>query len=347
LSIISGSKNQKAGKWKLGWMRFLRIIDELRITAKALLSTKHPFLAQIVPMRRCNLSCAYCNEFDNISESVPLSEVKQWLDCLADMGTSIVTVSGGEPLLHPELDDIIRHTRRRGMIAGIITNGFLLNRERIEQLNAAGLQYLQISIDNVMPDDVSKKSLKTLNGRLEMLSERALFKVNINSVLGGGVKNPEDALTIALRARELGFSSTLGIIHDHSGQLMPLAEREREIFEKIMKLKKGYSFSRLDKYQHDLAYGRQHDWKCRAGSRYLYICENGLVHRCSQQRGIPGVPISNYTAEMRWMEFLTRKECASGCTVGCVLRTGILDNWRVAQTLLPTGAAEQACMFHS
>src|SRR5258707_3268505 len=93
------------------------------------------------------------------------------LDALAAIGTSVITISGGEPLMHPDLDEIIRHIRMRGMIAGLITNGFFLNKERIERLNDARLEHLQISIDNAAPDEVSKKSLKTLDGRLEMLSE--------------------------------------------------------------------------------------------------------------------------------------------------------------------------------
>src|SRR5256885_679335 len=109
------------------------------------------------------------------------------------MGTSIITISGGEPLMHPELDKVIRHIRRRGMIAGLITNGFYLNKERTERLNEAGLEHLQISIDNVGPDEVSKKSLKTLDGRVVMLSKYAVVQVNINSVLGSGGKVPEDA----------------------------------------------------------------------------------------------------------------------------------------------------------
>ncbi len=143
-------------------------------------------------------------------QPVPLEEMKERLDILADMGTTIITISGGEPLLHPELDEIIRHIRKRGMMAGLITNGFFLNKERIERLNEAGLEHLQISIDNAVPDEVSKKSLKTLDGRLEMLSEFAVFQVNINSVLGGGVKNPEDALTD--RASRGGAR-----VHQHSG----------------------------------------------------------------------------------------------------------------------------------
>jgi hypothetical protein len=167
-----------------------------------------------------------------------------------------------------------------------------------------------------------------------MLSEWAIFQVNINSVLGSGVKNSEDALTIAHRALELGFSSTVGIIHDHSGQLKPLAPRDQEIFEEIMTLGKR-SFSRFNHFQHNVARGREHDWKCRAGSRYLYVCENGLVHWCSQQRGYPGVPLTDYTAEMRQREFLTHKGCAPRCTVSCVQQVGILDNWRAPQTLEP------------
>lgn len=307
---------------------------ELWMITKALGSKQHPILVHIIPMRRCNLDCTYCNEFDDTSEPVPLEEMKKRLDILAGMGTSIITISGGEPLLHPDLDEIIKHIRKHGMIAGLITNGFFLNKERIERLNDAGLEHLQISIDNAVPDEVSKKSLKTLDGRLEMLSEWAVFQVNINSVLGSGVKNSEDALKIAHRALELGFTSTVGIIHDHDGQLKSLAARDQEIFEEIMSLGKR-SYSRFNEFQHNVARGLEHDWKCRAGSRYLYICENGLVHWCSQQRGYPGIPLSQYTAEMRHREYYTHKGCAPKCTVSCVQQVGILDNWRAPQTLQP------------
>jgi MoaA/NifB/PqqE/SkfB family radical SAM enzyme len=316
-------------------VRFLRTrLRELRMIAKAMLSTKHPILVHIIPNRRCQLSCTYCNEFDDFSKPVPLEEVKRRLDILADMGTSVITISGGEPLLHPELPEIIRHIRRRGMIAGMITNGFALNPETIAKLNHAGLEHLQISIDNAVPDDVSLKSLKSLDGRLEWLAQYAVFQVNINSVLGSGVKNPEDALMIAHRAVELGFTSTVGIIHDHNGQLKPLGPRETEIFEEIMTLGKR-SFSRFNDFQHSVARGREHTWRCRSGSRYLYVCEDGLVHWCSQQRGYPGIPLAKYTEQMRQREYFTDKYCAPRCTISCVQQVAMLDNWRDPQTLRP------------
>src|SRR5215471_20473663 len=150
--------------------RRLRSVDrrlrESRMFARAMVSRHHPILAQIVPIRRCNLACTYCNEFDAVSAPVPIEEMRRRIDHLADLGTTIITINGGEPMLHPELDEIIRRIRRRGAIATLITNGYLLTPDRIQRLNRAGLDHLQISIDNVQPDDVSMKSLKVLDKKL-------------------------------------------------------------------------------------------------------------------------------------------------------------------------------------
>ena len=302
--------------------------------ARGLLSTRHPILAHIVPMRRCNLACTYCNEFDDFSSPVPLEKMKRRLDKLASLGTTIITISGGEPTLHPELDDIIRHIRRRGMIAGLITNGYFLTPERIERLNQAGLQHLQISIDNVNPDDVSKKSLKVLDSKLENLRRHAEFYVNLNSVIGGGIRNPEDAVTVSERAVELGFSTTLGIIHNERGRLKRLNETEMKIYEGL----RGYgklSYARFTKFRENLAQGRPNKWRCRAGGRYLYICEDGKVHYCSQQRGYPDIPLQDYTVQDIRREFSTPKSCAPYCTLACVQIIGLFDNWRSPQTIAP------------
>ena len=200
---------------------------------RGLLSTRHPLLAHVIPMRRCNLACAYCNEYDDFSPPVPMEDMVRWLDKLAALGTSIITISGGEPLMHPDIEGIIARIRHHDMIAGIITNGYLLVPKKIRSLNDAGLEHLQISIDNVNPDEVSMKSLKVLEKKLEYLAEYANFEVNINSVIGGGIKNPEDALEITAIAQRLGFSTSLGIIHDGSGQVKPLDRREARVYRKI------------------------------------------------------------------------------------------------------------------
>ena len=309
----------------------------VREFARGLVHTAHPLLVHIIPTRRCNIDCAYCNEYDQVSQPIPLDAMNERVDRLASLGTSVVAMSGGEPMLHPELDTIIRRIRVRGMIAGLITNGYLLSPKRIKALNEAGLDYLQISIDNVEPDDVSKKSLRLLDKKLQWLHDHAAFDININSVLGGGVRNPEDARTINRRARALGFSTSIGIIHDQAGRLKPLGALEREIFDEVSGQMRGVwqiaknLYSGVRGFQANLADGKRNRWWCRAGARYLYVCEDGLVHYCSQQRGAPGVPLAEYTVDDIRREFLTPKSCAPYCTIGCVHRCSTMDYWRKPQ----------------
>ncbi len=304
---------------------------ELGFLAKGLLSTDHPVLAHVIPMRRCNLSCSYCNEYDTYSDPVPLEVMNRRIEMLAGLGTSAIIISGGEPLMHPDLEKIIARIRRHGMLAALISNCYLLTKDRILALNDAGLEYLQVSIDNVTPNSISKKSLKVLDKKLVWLSEAAEFKININSVLGGGIQDPEDALRIGRRAVGLGFSSSLGIIHDERGTLKPLNPVEREVYFKMKRFgKRGYT--RLNYFQDKLVDGKANKWRCRAGARYLYICENGLVHYCSQQRGSPGVPLEQYTREDIRREYRTEKPCAPFCTIACVHQVATFDFWRDPQT---------------
>jgi MoaA/NifB/PqqE/SkfB family radical SAM enzyme len=312
---------------------------EMMMILKGLASTDHPVLAHIIPIRRCNLACAYCNEYDDYSKPVPLDVMKRRLDLLAGLRTTIITLSGGEPLLHPEVDEIVAHIRRQGIIAGMITNGYLLTADRIRRLNQAGLEHMQISIDNVTPDDVSKKSLKVLDKKLQLLAEHAEFHVNINSVVGGGIRNPKDALEVGRRAVELGFTSTVGIIHDSTGQLRPLKEAEREVYLRMKRMAKR-SYAQLNFFQDNIAHGRPNEWRCRSGARYLYICEDGLVHYCSQQRGYPAKPLEQYTVDDIRREFITVKGCAPRCTVACSHYTAYMDFWRAPQTIAGPGERE-------
>ncbi|HYE23621.1 MAG TPA: radical SAM protein [Clostridia bacterium] len=326
--------NRKQG-FRRRYLAAHRRVRELAMIAKGILSTDHPVMAHIVPIRRCNLSCAYCNEYDDHSKPVPIDVMKARVDHLSALGTTIITISGGEPILHPDLDELISYMRSKRIITGMITNGYLLTADRIQRLNRAGLDHMQISIDNLMPDEVSKKSLKVLDKKLQLLSEHADFHVNINSVVGGGIHDPHDALVVGRRARQLGFTSTVGIIHDGDGQLRPLAAYEREVFMKMKNLERRH-YSRLNYFQDNIAMGRPNNWRCRAGARYLYICEDGLVHYCSQQRGYPAKPLMEYTRDDIRREFLTEKGCAPHCTVSCVHQVSYMDFWRAPQTLQPT-----------
>lgn len=309
----------------------------VRILAKgvwALLDRNHPLLVHLIPMRRCNIACAYCNEYDATSAPVPAETLERRIDRLAELGSAVLTFSGGEPLMHPELETLVAHARRRGMLVTLISNGYFLSPERIRRLNQARLDHLHISIDNVEPDKTSKKSLRLLEPKLRWVEQLADFTVSINSVLGSGIRNPEDALVVARRARELGFMTSLGIVHDGHGQLRPLGPREMGVYRELRKLGRRGIFRFNPRFQDNLAMGKPNQWSCRAGARYLYVDEHGLVHYCSQQRGAPGVPLESYGREAIRREYYSKKSCAPFCTVNCVQQVGLLDNWRSPQSLI-------------
>ena len=310
--------------------RWNRLYRETRMVALALRSQRHPVLAHMVVTRRCNLACTYCSEFDDFSKPVPTEELFKRIDKLTALGTTVITMTGGEPLLHPDLDKVIARIRSHGIIAILVTNGYLLNVERIQRLNKAGVDHMQISVDNVKPDDVSKKSLKVLDKRLQWLAEHAEFRVSIHSVLGACTEHPEEAFTIAKRATELGLISTAGIVHDSAGQLKPLNPEQRDVLTRIDALSKGKGFSAAwhNPWRENLIRGLPNDWHCGAGGRHLYICEEGLVHYCMAQRGYPAIPLEAYTREDIERETKAKKDCAPYCTIFCIQRVALIDRVR-------------------
>jgi len=323
--------------------RVHRTYREVRLVGLALQSPRHPVFAHVVVTRRCNLACTYCSEYNTVSKPVPTAEMLRRIDRLAELGTTAITITGGETLLHPDLEQIIAHIRHHGIVVVMITNGYLLSVDRIKSLNRAGLDRMQISIDNLEPDKVSMKSLRVLDQKLRWLAQYAEFQIHIHSVVGAGTAKPADALVIAHRARELGLGSSAGIVHDPTGAMQPLSQESRDVIEEIERQSKPlFSFARHNPWRKNLIQGKPNDWHCPAGGRHLYICEDGLVHYCMAQRGYPAIPLEKYTQQDIDRESRTPKSCAPYCTIFCVHRIALVDqiraNPRQALTqLFPTG----------
>lgn len=320
------------------------LLSAARFLGRALGSRYNPLLAQVVVTRRCNLACGYCNEYDDFSPPVPTADLLARVDHLAMLKTASITFTGGEPLLHPELDRIIAAARAHRMIVTIITNGFRLTRAWIDRFNAAGLQGMQISIDNLEPDEVSMKSLASVKGKLALLAEHARFKVNVNSVLGISDERTKDVIEVAETAAHHGFQHSVGVLHDHTGMLKPLSPEQMRAYRQVTRISPsmvhGLNY-RL--FQGNLMHGRPNDWKCRAGARYLYVAEDGKVHWCSQQRGYPGIPLLDYSEDDIRREFHTEKSCSPTCTLSCVHQMSMFDRYRGRQTRPdPTQAAAAA-----
>ena len=303
-----------------------------RFLGRVVGSRYNPLLAQVVVTRRCNLACGYCNEYDDFSPPVPTANLLAWIDHLAGLKTASITFTGGEPLLHPDLDRVIKAARDHGMIVTMITNGFRLSRQWIDRLNEAGLQGMQISIDNIKPDDISMKSLSSVEGKLALLAAHARFKVNVNSVLGVSTERTQDVVAVATAAAKHGLQHSVGVLHDHTGTLKPLSPEQMRAYEQVTKISPSIVHGlNYWLFQKNLMHGHANDWKCRAGARYLYVAEDGRVHWCSQQRGYPGIPLLDYTIEDIRREYHTEKGCSPTCTLSCVHQMSMFDRYRGAQ----------------
>lgn len=285
-----------------------------------------PFFTQLVVIRKCNLSCTYCNEFDKTSEPVFLETLKQRAAKLKALGAFAICLTGGEPTMHPDFLELIRYCRHdlKFLRTSIITNGYYLTPELIQKLNDAGLQDMQISIDGVKPNDVTVKVLDALRKRLKFLQEHAKFNVIVSGVVGACP--PEESFEVIQFAKNMGFRPRVLLIHDHDGQVK-LSDEELRVYKRIKKMIPK-NFREISDYRDQIIHEGSAPFKCRAGSRYLYVDENGIVSWCSQTRHVFRKDLMAYTFQDLREQFYSHKTCQDKCTLGCVRSSSAYDNWR-------------------
>ena len=187
-------------------------------TAANLLFFKTPLEAQLIVTRRCNLSCGYCTEYDNYSPPVPLDTLKERIDAIHRLCVVNTSILGGEPLMHPEIVEIVEYCNRKNQVS-ITTNGFLLTEKLIKKLNDAGLSNLQISIDALDTDPTRyiQKSWQKLLPKLELLNKHATFDVHANVVLCESTKQTFQETVKKIRA--FGYHVSVGLVHSDKGQI--------------------------------------------------------------------------------------------------------------------------------
>ena len=165
------------------------------------------------------------------------------IDRLADLGTTIITLSGGEPTLHPDLDAIIRRIRERGAIATLITNGLLLTPDRISELNRAGLDYLQISIDNVAArrdfeeEPAGARPEARMAGRARRVRSHDQFRVGRGHSESGG-----RAGGVGGGRGNSGSPARSAFCTIMPASLKPLAPEQQSVYERFRQLETGRCF---------------------------------------------------------------------------------------------------------
>ena len=286
-------------------------------------------LVQLVVTRRCNLACGYCDEYDDSSAPVDADLLLRRIDHAAGLGTLVLTLTGGEPLLHPKLDSLVARVVSHGVVCTLISNGYAFTREWVRRLNDAGLSLLQLSVDNMEPNEWSQKSWSQVRKKLELLKEHARFEVNVNAVLGSS--SVEDTRRVVEGVRELGFFMTVGLMHGRDGQVEAglLGSDLATVYGELRRSSRRSIFHLAGEgWERDMLLGTESPFKCRAGGRYLYVDEFGTVSYCSQRRDGPGIDLLDYTPDDVERGFHAPKGCEARCTLACVRRASALDEWR-------------------
>ncbi len=289
-----------------------------------ILFTNAPMDAQLIVTRRCNLSCGYCSEYDSTSEPVPFDDLRTRIDALHRLGAANITLLGGEPLMHPDVAEIVTYAGRKSNTS-VVTNGFLLRNGVIEALNDSGLNNLTVSIDTLHADPTRyiQKSLRSLRTRLERLKRLARFDVHVTAVLCESSK--DDFKELMQEIETFGFRMSVNLIHNSKGYVTISGQPYIDLYEDFYR--NGRPFTYLDyEYGKKLLKGETPDWKCRAGARYLYVDEFGNVQLCASQLGRLDKPIVEYTVADLKEHSQSEKGCEEGCSVGCAYRCSLVDN---------------------
>jgi MoaA/NifB/PqqE/SkfB family radical SAM enzyme len=282
-----------------------------------------PMQCSLYVTDNCNLDCGYCTEYDNSVPHPSLVQLQTWVRKIRELGTERIALVGGEPLMHPDIIALVRFCKGLGMSTSLTTNGFLLTKQLVADLAEAGLDVMQISIDRVTPSAVTKKSLKTVERKLELLRDSTI-KLHLTGVICG------DTLDECEQVLEFGLSrdipTEIRLVHAGPDGMMRVDPGERarlrSILERMIARKqsgeKVHTTRALLDYQLGLLDGRDmtQEWVCAGGFKLFFVSAKGKFFECSMRhtdRDIMDMTLEDLKAYHR------RKACQNGCGVYCVV----------------------------
>jgi len=268
-----------------------------------------PTLAAFYPTHRCNLRCTYCS---SLFLSTPELTTGEWLaivDELADLGCRRVAILGGEPLLRPDLTDLVGRVRDRGMSCVLTSNGILATRqmERLRRLST-----LVLSLDSAGPanDEVRGEGARAAVGEAIAAAREARIPVKLNAVLSARTAPELDGLLEFARRHDVGLpvnvmrSGDAGLWRD-AASIKASDTKIRRTLLRLAELSRSEPFLLFSAttYRYAAAWG---DFsqdritaaeavpgdprlrgapRCHAGRAYVTINPDGTLHPCALTAG--------------------------------------------------------------
>ena len=287
---------------------------------------RKPLQCSIYLTDRCNLDCSYCTEYDNSRPHPKLEDLKLWIKKIRDLGTMRIALVGGEPLMHPNVVEIVRYCRELGFATSLTTNGFLLTRKLLKELEDAGLQVMQISVDRMTPSPITKKSFKTILPKLDYFKDSKI-SLHITGVICADTLPESKAVLETGLAR--GIPTEVRLVHADPMSRFRVERGNKEeleafidsMIERKRRGEKIHTNEAILHYQKSLLRNEPVDWTCTAGYKLFFVSAQGKFWECSMVHGEKH--IMDVTPEDLYANY-RKKSCQAGCGVYCAVSTSLL-----------------------
>ena len=232
---------------------------------------RYPLVLMLEPLFRCNLACAGCGKIDYPKHILDRRlSVKECLDAVDECGAPVVSIPGGEPLIHKDIVQIVEGIIARKKFVYLCTNALLV-KKKIDDFKPSPYLTFSIHLDglkdhhdrSVCQDGVFEKAIEAI----KLLRDRG-FRVNINTTLFDGVSPDEVGAFFDYVTKELdveGITVSPGYAYERAPDQEHFLNRRKtkELFRSIFRLGKGK------------------DWKLSHSSLYLDFLAGNQRYHCT------------------------------------------------------------------
>lgn len=261
---------------------------------------------------RCNLRCRMCGVWKTgcAESELNIDQIKQMASLLHKLGTQVISIGGGEPLIRKDLPQAADAFMREGISVRILSNGVIDNRERLDELINAGVYNYSISLDTldakvqnhiIGRNDAFDQIMKTISYLSPIINRSGGIGL-INTVVSAS--NIDYLTALVEFAKDSGFyiSFVPLEIHTFSGQVLSctetmqdmqfsseLNEKVKSVFSELIKLKsRGAPIFNSSVFLENAGRYLSEEnckWSCQAGRLYFSVSPEGFFSMCHRYFG--------------------------------------------------------------
>jgi MoaA/NifB/PqqE/SkfB family radical SAM enzyme len=311
-----------------------------------------PIIPYLFTEWKCNLDCHYCWSYNNAVKGMTEDVAKRSIDWLHSIGSRVLALMGGEPLLRPKfIHKVVDYSAKKNIFVYLPTNGRLMKPEVIDRLGDAGLATFNLAVDSVKERKSLPKALEPIRPQFDYLVKRqhyygysVMFNINICH------NNMDDVRELTEIAHDNGIAT------DYHINETPMTEQSHfkhlnenqtyltpEDWPKVdalldylngKRINEGYLMVNPIQHMEDmklLMRGRVPPWQCRAGQNSLIIRTDGSLAPCFPMYSATHNwgTVGNHNFDVKQLDEM-KKECTKHCLSTCNYILGYCyDNMRV------------------